>query len=72
MNASDVMTAPVISIALDTPVHEIAALLLERRISGVPAVANGEVVGMVNEGTCCIGTGSAPTATRPSARGWPG
>ena len=46
----NIMTAPVITITPDTLVHEIAALLLERRISGVPVVANGEVVGMVNEG----------------------
>ena len=50
MHAKDIMTAPVITITPDSPVHEIAALLLERRISGVPVVANGEVVGMVNEG----------------------
>ncbi len=50
MNAKDIMTAPVITITPDTLVHEIAELLLERRISGVPVVADGEVVGMVNEG----------------------
>ena len=49
MNASDIMTTPVISIAPDTPVHEIAALLIERHISGVPVVENGRVVGLVNE-----------------------
>jgi CBS domain-containing protein len=50
MHAKDIMTAPVITVRPDTPVHEIAELLLERRISGVPVVASGEVVGMVNEG----------------------
>lgn len=50
MNAKDIMTAPVVTITPDTPVQEIAELLLERRISGVPVVAGGEVVGMVNEG----------------------
>lgn len=50
MNAKDIMTAPAITITPNTPVHEIAELLLERRISGVPVVAGGEVVGMVNEG----------------------
>ena len=49
MNVSDIMSAPVITIALDTPVGEIAALLLERHISGVPVVADGRVVGLVNE-----------------------
>jgi CBS domain-containing protein len=65
MDTSDIMTAPVISIAPDTPLHEIAALLLERHISGVPVVENGRVVGLVNEGDLLrrheIGTdGSAP------------
>jgi CBS domain-containing protein len=50
MNAKDIMTAPVITIAPETLVHEIAELLLERRISGVPVVAGGKVVGMVDEG----------------------
>jgi CBS domain-containing protein len=49
MNASDIMTTPVVTITLDTPVHEIAALLLDRHISGVPVVSNGRVVGLVNE-----------------------
>ncbi len=69
MNAKDIMTAPVITITPDTLVHEIAELLLERRISGVLVVANGRVVGLVNEGDLLrrqeIGTeGSAP------ARSW--
>ena len=49
MNASDIMTASVVSITPDTPVHEIAALLLDRHISGVPVVENGRVLGLVNE-----------------------
>jgi CBS domain-containing protein len=49
MIAKDLMTAPVITIAPHSLVSEIAALLLKRHISGVPVVANGEVVGMVNE-----------------------
>jgi CBS domain-containing protein len=65
MNVSDIMTAPVVTITLDTPVHEIAALLLEHHISGVPVVENGRVVGLVNEFELLrrheIGTeGSAP------------
>ena len=65
MNVSDIMTAPVVSISPDTPVHEIASLLLEHHISGVPVVENGRVVGLVNEFEMLrrheIGTeGSAP------------
>ena len=68
MKAVDVMTSPVISVTPETTVREIAALLFERRISGLPVVENGELVGMVSEadllhrheiGTDCIGrTGS--------------
>jgi CBS domain-containing protein len=50
MKARDIMTAPVITINPGTPVREIAALLLERRISGVPVVEDGRVVGLVSEG----------------------
>jgi CBS domain-containing protein len=50
MNAKDIMTTPVITVTPDTAVHDVAELLLERRISGVPVVADGEIVGMVNEG----------------------
>lgn len=50
MKARDIMTAPVITISPSTPVREIAALLLERRISGVPVVEDGRVVGLVSEG----------------------
>lgn len=50
MKAHDIMTAPVITISPGTPVREIAALLVERRISGVPVVEDGRVVGLVSEG----------------------
>jgi CBS domain-containing protein len=51
MQARDVMTAPVVTVRPDTRVEEIAQLLLERRISGVPVVdGHGHIVGMVTEG----------------------
>ena len=50
MKASDIMTAPVIAVGPRTPVGEIAALLLEKRISAVPVVDEGRLVGMVSEG----------------------
>jgi CBS domain-containing protein len=49
MKVSDIMTSPVVTITLDTPVNEIANLLIEHHISGVPVIANGRVVGLVNE-----------------------
>jgi CBS domain-containing protein len=51
MQASDVMTTNVVTVGPDTRVGQIAALLLERRISGVPVVnADGRLVGIVTEG----------------------
>jgi CBS domain-containing protein len=51
MQARDVMTTKVVTVRPDTRVEQIAALLLERRISGVPVVdAGGRLVGIVTEG----------------------
>lgn len=50
MKARDIMTREVLTIGPDTPVAEIAKMLLERRISGVPVIADGEIVGIVSEG----------------------
>lgn len=49
MKASDIMTSPVITVGAETPVREIAALLFEHRISGVPVVEDGRLVGLVSE-----------------------
>jgi predicted transcriptional regulator len=43
------MTVGVLSVAPDTPVKEVAAVLLERGISGVPILDEGRVVGIVSE-----------------------
>lgn len=51
MQARDVMTTGVITVSPDTPVHEIARLLVDKRISGVPVVdAEGHLLGIVSEG----------------------
>lgn len=51
MQARDVMTTKVVTVRPDTRVEEIAKLLLDQRISGVPVVdAGGRVVGIVTEG----------------------
>ncbi len=49
MKAKDIMTTPVISVGPDTPVSEIAGLLFERRISALPVLEEGRLVGMVSE-----------------------
>jgi CBS domain-containing protein len=51
MQASDVMTSPVITVAPDADVHETARRLLENRISALPVVDDaGSLVGIVSEG----------------------
>jgi CBS domain-containing protein len=51
MVARDLMTKDVATVSPDTPVGEIAQLLLKRGISAVPVVdANGAAIGMVSEG----------------------
>jgi CBS domain-containing protein len=51
MNAGDIMVRDVVSVGPDTPVREVASLMLGRRISGVPVVdAERRVLGVVSEG----------------------
>jgi len=44
------MTADVVCVEPETPVKDIAQLLYTRRISGVPVVEQGRVIGIVSEG----------------------
>ena len=51
MNARDVMTSVVISATGDTPVRDIARLLLQNHISAIPILdMSGAPIGMVSEG----------------------
>lgn len=51
MKAKDIMTARVVTVAPDTPVREIAAILVAEGVSAVPVVdASGVPVGIVSEG----------------------
>jgi CBS domain-containing protein len=51
MNAADVMTRHVISIAPDAPLEDAVQLMLDRRISGIFVVdASGHLCGVVTEG----------------------
>jgi CBS domain-containing protein len=50
LTVRDVMTHPVMSVGLETPLKDVARLLVESRISGVPVVdASGAVLGIVSE-----------------------
>jgi len=51
MNAADIMVKDVITVGPETPVREVASLMLEKGISGVPVVdAKRRVLGIVSEG----------------------
>jgi CBS domain-containing protein len=50
MRAIDIMTPDVITATPDTTVGELVRLMLDNRISGLPIVEDGRLVGMVSEG----------------------
>ncbi|HEX7054303.1 MAG TPA: CBS domain-containing protein [Burkholderiales bacterium] len=50
MKVKDVMSSPVVSVRPEATVAKVAALLYERRISAVPVVHLGRLVGIVSEG----------------------
>ena len=51
MNVRDVMTAPAASVGPETPLKEVARLLIDPGISGVPVVdGSGAVLGVISEG----------------------
>jgi CBS domain-containing protein len=51
MKARDLMSTKVVTVKPDTPVREIAALMVEKHISGVPVVDdNDALVGIISEG----------------------
>jgi CBS domain-containing protein len=50
MRVRDVMTTDVVTVTPDTDLRHLASLLVQKRISGVPVVEKGRVVGVVSEG----------------------
>ena len=50
MKVADVMTVDVVTVDKETSLRDVAALLTERRISGLPVVDEGRVVGVLSEG----------------------
>jgi CBS domain-containing protein len=50
MKAQEIMTRDVITVRPDTSVRDIAALMVEKHISGVPVLTDsGEIIGMVSQ-----------------------
>ena len=50
MIASEIMTTDVVTVSKEDTVKEVAKILTEEGISGVPVVEDGELVGIVSEG----------------------
>ena len=70
MTVGDVMTRSVVSVRSWTPLKEVAQLLIERRISGVPVVDDdGVLLGVVSEGDFLMKEqGAQAIRHRPLAR----
>ena len=49
MRVREVMSSPVVCVPPDLPVKEVADLLVNHRISAVPVVDHGELVGIISE-----------------------
>jgi CBS domain-containing protein len=65
------MSSPAVAVSPETPLRELARLLAERGISGVPVVQDGTVVGVVSEADIVAkeqATGVPKRASHPLAR----
>jgi CBS domain-containing protein len=69
LKVKDIMTRAVVSVAPDTPVSELAELLIEKRISAVPVIDAGALVGIVSEADL-LHRYEIGTERRPAARAW--
>lgn len=57
----DVMTRDVVSVTPETPLKDVAAVLVERGVSGLPVCdADGTVVGVLSEADLLVKQGGAP------------
>ena len=67
MNVSHIMTTNVVSARPDASLKEVAELLVEHGISGLPVVSgDGEVVGVISEADLLV----KQQAARPRRKGW--
>jgi CBS domain-containing protein len=67
MTVEELMTRDVLTVPPETPLKELARLLRDRRISGVPVIANGELLGVVSE-TDIVAKEQGRVANRPLRR----
>ena len=61
MKVREIMSGPVVTVREDTPMLEVARLMIERRIGGVPVVRrDGSLVGIVTESVFSATEGAVP------------
>jgi CBS domain-containing protein len=68
LTARDVMTREVVTIAEDTPLADIAALLETKRIKRVPVLRGGKIVGIVSRANLLQGLAAQPSRPPPQVR----
>ena len=54
LTAREFMSTALVTISPDATVEESAGLMIEHRISGLPVVENGRMVGLITETDICI------------------
>jgi CBS domain-containing protein len=69
MKVSELMQSDVVAVAPETSLKEVAAVLTERAISGVPVVADGRVLGVVSEADIVV-TEQGPAQSRGRILDW--
>ena len=70
MKAGDVMTKKVVSIRPDASVADMAKLMLDNGISGLPVIDDhGDLVGIVTEGDCLRRAETGTERKRPRLAG---
>ena len=70
MKVEDVMSTGVVTVRPETPLKDVARILTERRISGMPVVgADSKVVGVISEADVLVKE-SGPTANRGFLVSW--
>ena len=70
MKASDIMSSPAITVGPQTPIPDVAALLAGHRISAVPVVEHGRLVGLVSEADLLHRHEIGTDRTAPAGPGW--
>lgn len=67
LKAKDIMTRPVVSVADDTELNEIADTLQSRKIKRVPVLCDDKLVGIISRADIVRALSQAPAATPASA-----